>query len=311
MKTALVLGGNGFIGQHLVSALLSAGWSVTVYDRAATSHFLDWKVAPEYVQGELGNRELLHQHLGLADVVFHLASTTIPKTSNDDPTYDVLSNVVPTVDLFTECVRVGVPRVVFISSGGTVYGVPEQLPVPETHPTRPICSYGITKLTIEHYLRMFWRLYGLRYSIIRPSNPYGEYQNYLGEQGAIAVFLGRIAMGKPITLWGDGSVIRDYLHVADLARACMLAAETEIPDLVVNVGSGEGHSLRDVLQIISETMNREFDVQYATGRSFDVPRLVLDVSRARRELGWVPHVDLPEGISRTWNWITDKISFVP
>lgn len=306
MMRALVLGGNGFVGQHLVRALLSDGWSVTVYDRAATNRFVDWKIAPHYVQGELGNRELLREQLVLTDVVFHLASTTIPKTSNDDPAYDVQSNVVTTVNMLAECVRASIHRVVFISSGGTVYGIPEQLPIPETHPTRPICSYGITKLMIEHYLRLFRHLHGLRYSIVRPANPYGEQQNFLGEQGAVTVFLGRIAMGLPLVIWGDGSVTRDYFHVADLARACVMAAETDIPDLVINVGSGEGHSLRDLLRIIRETLDFEFDVQYQSARPFDVPRLVLDVGRARRDLGWEPTVPLPEGIERTWNWVTTQ-----
>ena len=303
---ALVLGGNGFIGQHLVRALLPGGWSVTVYDRAATNRFLDWKVTPHYVQGELGNRELLRKHLLLTDVVFHLASTTIPKTSNDDPAFDVQSNVVTTVNLLTECVKANVRRVVFMSSGRTVYGVPEQLPIPETHPTKPICSYGITKLMIEHYLRLFRHLHGLRYSIVRPANPYGEQQNLLGEQGALTVFLGRIAMGQPIVIWGDGSVTRDYFHVSDLVRACVMAAETDIPDLVINAGSGEGHSLCDLLRIIRNTLNLEFDVRYEAGRPFDVPQLVLDMGRARHDLGWEPTVSLPEGIQLTWNWINNQ-----
>lgn len=306
MKRALVLGGNGFIGQHLVSELLSNDWVVTVYDRAVTNRFVDWVAAPNYVQGELGNRELLAEQLAHTDVVFHLAFTTIPKTSNDDPAYDVQSNVVTSISMLSECVKAGVNRVVFISSGGTVYGIPEFLPVAETHPTRPICSYGITKLTIEHYLHLYRYLYGLRYSIVRPSNPYGEQQNYLGEQGAVTVFLGQIAMGKQIVVWGDGSVTRDYFYVGDLARACVMAATTDVPDLVVNVGSGEGHSLRDLVSIIRDTIVVEPDIRYQSGRPFDVPKLILDVSRARRVLGWEPLVSLPVGIQRTWDWITSQ-----
>lgn len=306
MQRALVLGGNGFIGYHLVQALTRAGWQTTVYDRAVKSRFVGWDKPPDYVQGELGNRELLREHLAHTDVVFHLAYTTIPKTSNDDPAYDVQSNVVTTLNMLNECVKLHVQRVVFLSSGGTVYGIPEQVPVSETHPTQPICSYGITKLMIERYLFLFRRAYGLSYSILRPANPYGEYQNYLGKQGAIGVFLGRVALGYPIKIWGDGLVTRDYFYVGDLARACVKAAETHIPDLVVNIGSGRGYSLRDILDVIRNTVDVEFEVQFQPARPFDVPRLVLDVSHAHQALEWAPTVSLASGVERTWQWVLSQ-----
>lgn len=307
MKNALVVGGNGFIGYHLVRQLINDDWHVTVYDRAIENRFIDWDVGPRYVQGELGNRELLRECLATIDVVFHLAYTTIPKTSNDDPAYDVQSNVVTTVDMLTECIQAKVRRVVFLSSGGTVYGIPKQVPISEQHVKQPICSYGITKLAIERYLFLFHRLHGLRYSILRPSNPYGEEQNFLGKQGAVTVFLGRIAMGQPIEIWGDGSVIRDYFYVGDLARACVMAAETEVPNLVVNIGSGEGHSLCDVLDIMRDTIGVDFEVQYQPGRPFDVPKIVLDVSRAQQLLDWVPTITMESGILRTWKWVHNHV----
>lgn len=306
IKKALVLGGNGFIGYHLVRALMNGGWQVTVYDRATTSRFADWNIRPNYVQGELGNRELVRGCLAQADIVFHLAYSTIPKTSNDDPAHDVQSNVITTINVLAECVRAKVCRVVFLSSGGTVYGIPKHLPVPENHPTEPICSYGITKLMIERYLCLFRHLHDLSYSILRPSNPYGEEQNVLGEQGAIGVFLGRIATGRPIEIWGDGSVIRDFLYVGDVARACVMAAETAVPDLLINVGSGRGLSLNDLLKTIHDTIGVEFDLNCQDGRPFDVPGLVLDISRARRVLDWEPLVSLSSGIERTWDWINSR-----
>jgi UDP-glucose 4-epimerase len=311
MRSALVLGGNGFIGYHLVCALMNSGWQVTVYDRAIRSRFSEWNAQPSYIRGELGNRELVREHLTQTDTVFHLAYTTIPKTSNDDPVYDIQSNVTTTVNMLTECVRANVRRVVFLSSGGTVYGMPKQLPVPESHPTEPICSYGITKLMIERYLFLFRCLYGLSYSIVRPSNPYGEQQNILGEQGAVGVFLGRIARGHPIVIWGDGSVTRDYLYVGDLVRACVMAAQTDIPDLLVNIGSGEELSLNDLLQIIRDTIGVTFAVEYQAGRPFDVLRLALDITRARQVLGWEPTVSMTFGIKRTWNWIRDQLQLHP
>ena len=308
MKNALVVGGNGFIGHHLVHALTEDGWQVAVYDRAVKGRFVGWSNPPQYIQGELGNRELVRASLQSIDTVFHLAYTTIPKTSNDDPAYDVQSNVTTTINLLSECVRAGVRRVVYLSSGGTVYGIPQQLPIREDHVTQPICSYGITKLMIEQYLFLFNHLYDLSYSVLRPANPYGEGQNVLGEQGAIAVFLGHIARGLPVEIWGDGSVTRDYFYVGDLARACIKAADVDERQVIANVGSGQGLSLNELLAVIRDTLDVEFDVLYKAGRPFDVPELILDIARARQVLGWEPQVTLEAGTQRTWEWITSQLN---
>lgn len=308
MTRAIVFGGNGFIGYHLVHLLIKNGWEVTVYDRAIKSRFTNWEVQPLYVQGELGNRKLIREVLEKNDVVFHLAYATIPQTSNDDPAYDVQSNIVATVNMLMECTKTDIQQVVFLSSGGTVYGIPKQLPIPEEHVLAPICSYGITKMAIERYLYLFKYLYNLPYAILRPSNPFGEQQNYLGTQGVISVFLGRIAKNQPVEIWGDGSVVRDYFYVEDLARACLMAAECDIPDLLVNVGSGHGLSINDLLNIISDTLKQNIDVRYREGRSFDVPKLVLDISRSHQLLGWEPKIPLNVGIQRTWDWINQQIN---
>lgn len=301
MKKALVIGGNGFIGYHLVHLLKQNNWDVIVYDRARENRLVDCSIV--YVRGEIDDQQAIQRSLSGISTVFHLAYTTIPKTSNDNPAYDIQSNVVSTVNLLTECVRANVNRVVFLSSGGTVYGIPKSLPVSENHPTKPICSYGITKLMIESYLSLFKRLYSLSYAIIRPSNPYGEQQNIFGTQGAIGVFLGRIARELPVIIWGDGSVTRDYFYVGDLAHACVMSAESSIPDLLINVGSGKGLSLNSLLQVIRDTIDRPFKIRYEAGRLFDVPNLVLDISKAREILGWEPKVSLTVGIRQTWDWI--------
>ena len=158
------------------------------------------------------------------DMVFHLVSTTVPKTSNDDPAFDVMSNVVETIYLLEQCAKGKVKKIVFVSSGGAVYGTPAALPVPEDSPEKPESSYGITKLAIEKYLELFHRLYGLNYVILRPSNPYGERQNPDGDQGVIAVFLGKIAKGQAIDIWGDGSNVKDYVYIGDLIDGIYKAA---------------------------------------------------------------------------------------
>lgn len=302
---AIVLGGNGFIGSHLVDALLAEGTDVAVYDRAP-ERYREPLAGVRYISGELGNTKLISSILPGSDVVFHLASTTLPKTSNDAPTHDIQSNLVDTVRLLEACVASQVGKVVFLSSGGTVYGRVDRLPVDEEHPTLPLCSYGIVKLTIERYLHLFHCLYGLDYAVLRPGNPYGERQSPEGIQGAVAVFLGRVAAGQTIEVWGDGEIVRDFFHVSDLARACVLAGHAPNPALVCNVGSGEGLSINELLTRIEALVGRPFDVERQQARALDVPKLVLEIERAKRELGWRPGVALDEGLARSWEWTLDE-----
>lgn len=299
---SLVLGGGGFIGTHLAGRLLDEGHEVRVYDRSP-NRFAGTPDGAEYVEGDLGNHGLIRDALEGVDVVFHLVSTTLPKTSNDDPGYDVRSNLVDTIQFLESCVEAGVRKVVFTSSGGTVYGPPRSVPIPEDHPTEPISSYGIVKLAIEKYLALFHHLHGLDYAALRVSNPYGPYQNPAGQQGAISVFLNRIRTGQPINIWGDGSVVRDYIYISDLVDALEIAARTETRSKLFNVGHGEGASLNELLEIMDGVVDATPEAEYLPARSLDVPASVLDVSRAGFELGWSPRVDLNQGIALTWDWI--------
>lgn len=197
----LVLGGNGFIGSHLVDKLLAEGHKVRVFDKYE-EHYRKPIAGGDYCYGDFGNRGLLADALNGIDIVFHLISTTLPETSNDDPVFDVQSNVVETLFLLEQCVAKKIQKVVFISSGGTVYGIPVELPVHEDNPTSPECSYGITKLVIEKYLALFKLLHGVNYVIVRPSNAYGDRQNPNSIQGAIPVFLNKVAKGESIEIWG-------------------------------------------------------------------------------------------------------------
>jgi UDP-glucose 4-epimerase len=292
-QRALLLGGNGFIGSHLADSLLARGWQVRILDQAM-ERYRDPLPGVDYFLGSFGDQQLLNEALTGVDIVFHLISTTLPKTSNDDPAFDLDSNVIASIRLFEACVKRSIRKIVFLSTGGIIYGRPTSLPVPETHATEPDCSYGISKLSIEKYLALFHKLNGLEYVILRPSNPYGARQNPLGAQGVIAVFLGKIRAKKPIEIWGDGEIVRDYLHVKDLVEGICEAAIRSTPSRIFNLGMGIGHSLNDLCR----------DVRYAPSRLFDVPAIVLDVSRAKRELGWAPKISLEAGISDTWEFVS-------
>jgi UDP-glucose 4-epimerase len=297
----LVLGGGGFLGSHLSGALLEQGHKVRVFDRARQNRHLPQEI--EWREGDFSSSQEVQSALDSCDVVYHLISTTIPKDSNENPAYDVESNVVSTVRMLEATHKLGVRKVVFVSSGGTVYGVPKRVPIQEGDAGDPVCSYGIGKLMIEKYLHLFHVLHGLDYCILRMANPFGERQSVAGAQGAAAAFLYRAMKKKPIEIWGDGEVVRDYLYVKDAARALVMAMDCTAEERVFNIGAGEGRSLNEVVAAIERVAGRAVERKYLPGRPFDVPVNVLDISRAKRVLKWKPEVSFEEGLRRTWEWM--------
>jgi UDP-glucose 4-epimerase len=306
MASCLVLGGAGFIGAHLAEALLQAGHRVKVFDRPHLDRLPDFsrRRELEVFTGDFLNPQALEPALRGTEAVFHLISTTLPKNSNDNPMYDVETNVQGTLRLLELCRRHGVRKVVYASSGGTVYGVPRATPIDEAHPTLPICSYGIHKLMIEKYLHLARTLHGLDYCILRPANLYGPRQRLDIAQGAAGVFLDRAMRGQPIQIWGDGSVVRDYVYVQDAVEAFVQALAFDGEPRVFNLGSGAGASLKQLLGEIGALLGRAPAVEYAAARTLDVPVNVLDSSLARRHLGWSAKTSLAEGLRRTRDWLS-------
>jgi UDP-glucose 4-epimerase len=229
--------------------------------------------------------------------------TTLPGPSNENPAYDVESNVIGTLNLLKQAVEKGVKKIIFSSSGGTVYGIPRCVPLPETHETNPVCSYGITKLAIEKYLALFHHLHNLDYTVLRLANPYGERQRIDSVQGAVAVFLGEALLRRPITIWGDGSAARDYFYISDLVDAFMAVIESDPPSKIYNIAAGRARSLNDILSVIREVTGLQPEVRYTPGRRLDVPVNCLDIQLAKNELGWQPEISWEEGIARTWAWL--------
>ncbi len=228
----LVIGGCGFIGSHIVDKLLSSGHSVRVFDRNPEKFRRQLKNV-EYFFGDIKDRMAVIESLADVEVVMHLVSTTFPGTANLDPVADVRDNLLATLNLLDSMVQSGVSRLVYLSSGGTVYGIPDQIPTPESHPLRPINSYGIVKAAIENYIGLFQREKAISPIIIRPSNPFGPRQGHTGVQGVVTTFLNRILRKETIEIWGDGTVVRDYLYVDDLARLCVTAATSSGANLTL------------------------------------------------------------------------------
>ena len=303
----LVLGGGGFIGSHVVDALIDGGHRVRVFERPRVPQYraCDGDTL-EWMEGDFQNSARVREAVQGVDTIVHLVSTTLPKGSNDDPEFDVQSNVIGSLRLLRSAVEAGVRKVVFISSGGTVYGVPVTIPIPETHPTEPRVSYAIGKLAVEKYLAVFRQQHGLDYAVLRVANPYGPRQRVDIAQGAVAVFLDAVLAGRDVEIWGDGSVIRDYVHVADVARAFVLALEYGGAERIFNIGSGQGRSLVELLDVIERAVGRPVPRRHLPARGIDVPSNVLDIARAQRELAWTPMVGLEEGVARTVEWLRER-----
>ena len=217
----LILGGGGFLGSHLSDALLAQGHAVRIFDRPNLVRFRSFQTdeAMEWFEGDFINREHVAAVVSGCEVIYHLVSTTLPRSSNENPAYDVETNVVGTLHLLEVAQKNNIRKVIFVSSGGTVYGIPQEVPIKESHPTEPICSYGIGKLAIEKYLNLFHLLHGMDYCVLRLANPFGERQRIAAEQGAVTVFLDKALRNEEIAIWGDGSVVRDYFYVGDAVSA--------------------------------------------------------------------------------------------
>lgn len=298
-----VIGGAGFIGAHVTRLLAASGREVVVLGRR-TKPDTALPSGVAYVSGDYANRAVLQVILKGTSEVIDLAYSTVPQTSFADPIFDIVSNLPASVGLLQEAVAAGVRKVVLVSSGGTVYGVADSLPIREDHRTDPISPYGITKLTIEKYAWMFQFVAGLPVVVARPGNAYGEEQRALSGQGFVSTAVHSIIQGREIGLFGAEGTIRDYIHVADIASGIVAVLEHGAPGSAYNIGSGIGRSNLDALRTIEPLASRSgFKVQTKVlpARRFDVPANVLDSRKLETASGWRPRVSFEDGIGRVWD----------
>lgn len=303
-----IFGGGGFLGSAIIDRLLAEGRSLRVFERPRIEPHRTFAASEkvEWITGDFAHAHDVTKALRGAQAAVHLVCTTKPKSSNEEPIFDVQTNLVSTLQLLEGMRAQGVKKIVFASSGGTVYGPPLRVPIDEEHPTNPTTSYGITKLAVEKYLLLGKQLHGLQPVILRVSNPYGEHQRVESAQGVVAAFLSRALGEEPIEIWGDGTVVRDYLHISDVAGAFAAALDYRGNETVFNIGSGSGTSLNELVAILSGVLGRKLAVNYLPAREFDVTSNVLCCEKARTELGWSPKIPMETGLRRTVEWLKSR-----
>ncbi len=304
----LITGGAGFIGSHLVQACLERGDEVAVLDNLSTGRRSQLFGPALFYEVDLRDREDVYQVLEEVrpQVVFHLAAQMSVTVSTREPERDAEENILGSLHLLKAALHYGVNRVVYASTGGAVYGKPAYLPVDEAHPICPLSEYGISKHTVEHYLDLYERRYGMKATILRYPNVYGPRQRPDGEAGVVAIFARQLLQGEQPVIYGDGSKTRDYVYIDDLVRAHFLALET--PDRgIYNLGSAQETTDLQVYETVRRAVGRKQQPEFQPVRTGEVRRICLDSRKALRELGWFPEVPFQTGVENTVAWLREKL----
>lgn len=304
----LVTGGAGFIGSHLVRHLLAKGENVTALDNLSTG--LAENLPPE---AKLVEMDILDEELpkvvaaGAFDAIVHLAAQTMVDTSIKNPLLDTRENLLGTVQVLEAARAANVKRVIFASTAAVYGDVKEDdLPVREAQPTLPLSFYGLSKLSVEKYLEMYEKLYGMEYVVLRFANVYGERQGDGGEGGVISIFAKAVAEGRDITIYGDGEQTRDFVYAGDIAEGILAALRTEEVNAAYNLSTQTETSLRELVSLLAEIRGREIVPKYGAEREGDIYKSMLSNSRARRGLDWQPATTLAEGLRRTYEYFCGK-----
>ena len=289
----IITGGSGFIGSHLIEALKKNGYkNLVVIDKNKPT---DKNIS--FIKGDFSANKILRNTIKNNDIIVHLACSTIPSTSEQNKEKDIMENVIGAVRLLENCRGKKLKNFIFLSSGGTVYGKINR-PAEETDAPQPINAHGLMKYLIEKYIEIHHRLYGLNYTIVRASNPYGRKVVGGIKQGVIDVLLKKTTDNQLIEIWGDGKVVRDYFHIDDLTALLVKIIKKPTLNQTINVGSGQGTSLNDLLKIIKKITGKKLKIKYLPGRGFDLPYNILNINKAKKLYGWRPKIGLEDGIKK-------------
>ncbi len=298
MARALVTGGAGFLGSHIVDGLLARGYEVLALDDLSTGVRANLSPSVDFVEVDVAGDSFVSLAKSFRpDVISHVAAQASVPVSMSDPKLDARVNILGGLNVLQAAMEVGCAQVIYVNTGGALYGDPEYLPCDEDHPIRPISAYALSKWTSEYYFRIMLPK-SIPLKVLRPANIYGPRQNPHGESGVIAIFSRKMLDGDPVTINGDGEHIRDYVYVGDVVDAHEMAMNYA-KSVVVNIGTGQGTSVNEVFACLREITGNVASPVYAEPRLGDVRDITLDSSRARRILGWEPKVKLLDGLERT------------
>jgi UDP-glucose 4-epimerase len=298
----LVTGGAGFIGSHVVDAYLDAGHEVIVVDDLSTGHRENLNPRARFVQLDITDPkvvELIRDERPAA-LNLHAAQMDV-RRSVADPLFDARVNVLGTINLFEAARKANVRRILFVSSGGAVYGEQERFPAAEDHPTNPLSPYGVSKRAGELYASFYQAEYQIPFVALRYANVYGPRQDPHGEAGVVAIFSGRMLRGEAVTINGDGRQTRDYVFVGDVVRANLLALESRATG-PFNIGTGKETDVNELARLLLDAAGSRSEVRHGPAKPGEQRRSVVDHGRAERELGWRPEVPLADGLRRTVDW---------
>ncbi len=295
----LVTGGAGFIGSHVTDLFLQAGHEVVVVDSLVTGRLSNLNPKAKFYQVDIRSAELEKVfEAERPEVVDHHAAQMDVRRSVADPIYDADVNILGGLNLLNLAVKYGTRKVIYISSGGAAYGEPVYLPCDEKHPVQPLCPYGATKYMLELYLYMYKQTYGLDFSVIRYPNVYGPRQDPNGEAGVVAIFTGKMLKCEPVTIYGTGEQVRDYVFVGDCARANLMLLE-QGSGKVFNLGFGIGTTVNQIFDGLKKATGYPLQATYGSAKAGETFRIYLDSSRAKQELGWEPTIPLEDGLRKT------------
>lgn len=299
----LVTGGAGFIGSNIVDLLIDEGYEVVIVDNLSSGKEENINKKARFYKIDIQDQELESVFREEApDYVSHHAAQKDVRVSVNDPIYDAKINILGTLNILQNCVKYGVKKIVFASTGGAIYGEQDIFPAPETHPARPISPYGITKLVAEHYMFYYKTVHGLDYVSLRYSNVYGPRQDPYGEAGVVAIFIQKMSNGEPLVIYGDGEQTRDFVYVGDVAKANVMAIENSAGENVLNIGTGIETSVNQLFDSLKEIIHPSIEKKYASARQGEQKRSVIDSALARRSLKWQPEVAMMDGLTRTFKY---------
>lgn len=298
----LVTGGAGFIGSWVADSYIEGGHEVLIFDDLSSGRLENINPKAEFVKGDVRDRALIDSVMDRfqPDVVNHHAAQIDVRKSVEDPAFDAEVNIIGSINLLESSVKHGVKKFVFASTGGAIYGEPEDIPADESTPPMPISAYGTSKYAVEKYIEYYSHIYSLDYVALRYANVYGPRQNPHGEAGVVAIFCSRILSGGTCLIFGDGGQTRDYVYVGDVARANVLALDSKSGSY--NIGTGVETSVNELVGELGVASGQVFNTEYADARAGEVQRISLEAGLAEEVLGWEPRVFLDEGIRNTWEW---------